>query len=339
MKKVAVLMGGKTPEHEISLISGREVVKKLPTSKYQAFPIVISHDGRDWQLIDKENFLKIADSFTPKKIKADWQFPKSRKIENFTEFSNFFDVVFIAMHGPFGEDGTIQGMLEFLGMPYIGSGVLASSLGMNKLAFRKIMEKEGITIPKYLTIAERDVDQKNLNLLGDFPFFVKPYNQGSSVGTAIVKNKKGLQKAINLAFKLSPVVLVDEYVRGTEVTCGILGNESPKALPLIEIIPANKYFDYESKYNDTRTQEIVPARISPKLTKQTQKISLQVYKALGCKGFSRVDLILKENKEPIVLEINTIPGLTSISLLPKAAEAAGISYSQLLDKIIQFALE
>ena len=339
MIRVAVLMGGRTPEHEISLISGREVVKNLPTSKYQVFPIVISRNGREWRLTDKRSFLQVAHSFTPKKIKNDWRFPKSKKLERFTDFNNLFDVVFIAMHGPFGEDGTVQGMLELLGVPYTGPGVLASSLGMNKLAFRKVMKAEGIAVPKYLPVTHEDLDQGNLKLPRDFPLFVKPCDQGSSVGMAIVKRGEELAGAVKDALEFSPIALVDEYIEGTEVTCGILGNQQPYALPLVEIIPANEYFDYASKYEDTGTEEIVPARISPQITKKVEDISLRVYEVLGCKGFSRVDFILREGGEPVVLEINTIPGLTPMSLLPKAAEAAGISYAQLVDQIVQLALE
>jgi len=339
MVRVAVLMGGRTPEHEISLISGREVVKNLPTSKYQVFPLVISRNGREWRLVDKQSFLQVAPSFTPEKIKSDWRFPKSKKLERFADFNGLFDVVFIAMHGPFGEDGTVQGMLELLGVPYTGPGVLASSLGMNKLAFRKVMEAEGIPVPKYLPLTREDLDKRNLKLPSDFPLFVKPCDQGSSVGMAIVKNGEELAEAVEDALELSSIALVDEYMRGTEVTCGILGNQQPRTLPLVEIIPANEYFDYDSKYEDIGTEEIVPARISPQMTKEVQNISLRVYEVLGCKGFSRVDFILRGGREPVVLEINTIPGLTPMSLLPKAAEAAGIPYAQLVDQIVQLALE
>ena len=332
-------MGGRTSEHEISLISGREVVKNLPASKYQAFPIVVSRNGREWRLIDKRSFLQVASSFTPKKIKSDGRFLESKKLERFTDFNDLFDVVFIAMHGPFGEDGTVQGMLELLGVPYTGPGVLASSLGMNKLSFRKVMEAEGIAVPKYLPVTRGDLDKGKLKLPSDFPLFVKPCDQGSSVGTAIVKNGKELRGAVDSALKLSSTALIDEYVKGMEVTCGIVGNQHPQALPLVEVVPANAYFDYESKYEDAGTEEIVPARISSQITKAVQDISLRVYDVLGCRGFSRVDSILREGGEPVVLEINTIPGLTPMSLLPKAAKAAGISYSQLVDRIVQLALE
>lgn len=286
--KVAVLMGGKSPEHEISIISGREVVRNLDKQKYDIVSVVIPKTGKNFKL--------------PENV----------------------DIVFIAMHGPYGEDGTVQGMLEVARLKYTGSGVLASALGMDKLMFRKIMRAEGITIPKSTN---------------KFPCFVKPYNQGSSVGASIARNKKELEKAIKLAKKYSDKVLIEEYLKGMELTCAVLGNEKLFALPLIEIVPLKgEFFDYESKYTESGANEIVPARISKDLTKKVQDLAVKVYKAVGCRGFGRVDFILKNNRTPVVLEINTIPGLTPMSLVPKAAKAAGISYRIMLDKIISYAI-
>ena len=288
--RVVVLMGGKSPEHEISLISGREVVGNLDRRKYLSSRIVISKSGKGIEEIFR--------------VKA--------------------DVVFVAMHGPFGEDGTVQGMLELAGLKYTGSGVTASAIGMDKIMFRKVMRAEGIPVPK---------------LTSKFPCFVKPYNQGSSVGASIVRNERELAKAIKLARKYSDKVLVEEYLVGKEVTCAVLGNEDPRVLPVIEIVPLKgEFFDYESKYTESGAEEIVPARISKTLTKKVQDMAAKVYQAIGCRGFGRVDFILKDNKHPVVLEINTIPGLTPMSLLPKAAKEAGYSYPALLETIIKYAL-
>jgi D-alanine-D-alanine ligase len=339
MIKVIVLMGGRTPEHEISLISGREVVKNLDPKKYQVIPVVISRDGLHWQLIDKSAFLQIAANFTPTKPETDWQFAARHPIPGPQELKKLCDVIFPAMHGPFGEDGTIQGLLKLFDIPYAGPGVLASSLGMDKLRFRKLMQSEGVPIPQFTTFQKDNKIDNIPTQLGPPPYFIKPHNQGSSVGASLVKNLSHLQSALNLALKYSHTALIDKYLNGTEVTCGIMGNENPEALPLVEIIPAAEYFDYQSKYADQDTQEIVPARISDKLTKQVQDLSLKVHQALSCHGFSRVDFIIKGNKDPICLEINTIPGLTPMSLLPQAAAAAGYSYPQMLDHILQLALE
>lgn len=332
-------MGGKTPEHEISLISGREVVRNLDKKKYNIFPVVISRNGQKWQLTTPRNLLALPDPLLSR--------GKDKALVNAREINiqringtNKVDVVFIAMHGPFGEDGTVQGMLEMAGLTYTGSGVLASALGMDKIMFRKIMLEEKIQIPKHVVLAKSEKYTKIFKTLGKPPYFVKPFNQGSSVGASIVKMNKDLKKALQLAFSYSDFALVDEYIRGMEVTCAILGNNRPYALPLIEIIPKKgEFFDYDSKYSESSSDEIVPARISKALTSKVQDLAITVHKAIGARGFSRVDFILKNERFPVVLEINTIPGLTPISLVPKAANAAGISYPDLLDKIIQYAFD
>lgn len=331
-------MGGKTPEYEISLISGREVVKNLP-KKFEAFPVVISRNGKKWQLVSKQKLFLLEDPIKLRGTNKDIKLPEDKELVNVGQVSDRVDVVFIAMHGPFGEDGTVQGMLELAGIPYTGPGVLASALGMDKIMFRKILAAEGIRSPKYLVIEEGEPTGKIVKSLDKPPYFVKPHNQGSSVGASIVRSKSALRKALNLAFKYSNKAMVDEYIGGIEVTCGVLGNKKPVALPVVEIIPLKgEFFDYESKYTESGAEEIVPARISSSLSAKIQKIALDVYKAVGCKGFSRVDFILKDKKKPYVLEINTIPGLTPMSLLPKAAKAAGYSYPRLLEKIINYAI-
>ncbi len=304
--RIVVLMGGKSTEHEVSLLSGQQVVANLNQNKYEVFPVVISKTGD----------LKI-NSILNKKV----------------------DLVFIAMHGNFGEDGTIQGMLELTGVKYTGSRVLASSIGMDKDIFRKIMIAEKLPIPKYLTVTKNYNIHKIIDKMGVFPYFVKPVNGGSSVGASIANNLTELKKGLDEAFKYDNKVLIDEYIDGLEVTCALIGNDNPKALPVIEIKPLKgKFFDYESKYTESGAEEIVPAKLTIPLTKKVQDLAIKVYKSLGCKGFGRVDFILKNNIEPIILEINTIPGLTPMSLLPKAARAAGISYSRLLDIIINNAI-
>ena len=302
--RVAVLMGGNSSEYEISIISGREVMVNLP-KKFVGIPIVIPKQGNQW--LDK--LLKAKP-----------------------------DICFIAMHGPFGEDGKIQGMLDTLGIKYTGSQVAASAIGMDKILFRKIMKAENLPIPEY-TVVDKKEKKIDLSQLGNPPYFVKPYDQGSSVGASIVKRSGNLKKALKLAFKFSDKALIDEYVKGMEVTCGVLGNEDAKALPVIEIVPKKgEFFDYESKYTESGSDEIVPARISKRLTKAVQELSIKVHKTIGAKGFSRVDFILRENKYPVILEINTIPGLTPVSLFPKAAKAYGLSYSELLDRIIRYSI-
>lgn len=338
--KVAVLMGGKTPEHEISIISGREVVRNLDKSKYEVLPVVICRTGERWQITSSNKLLALPDPLKLRSKQKEFIKKKDAEITDVNKLRRKVDVVFIAMHGPFGEDGTVQGMLELGGILYTGPGVLASALGMDKIKFRKILEAEYIPIPKYVSIKKGEPLRKVYESLGEPPYFVKPHNQGSSVGASIVKYKKNLKSSINLALKFSEIALVDEYLEGIEVTCGVFGNEELIPLPLVEIKPIkSEFFDYASKYTESGAEEIVPARVSKSLTRKVQEISVNVYKAIGCKGFSRVDFIIRENRHPVVLEINTIPGLTPMSLLPKAAAASGIAYSELLDRIINYAIE
>jgi D-alanine-D-alanine ligase len=330
--RVIVLMGGKSPEHEVSLVGGREVVSHLDSAKYEVLPLVISKDGQRWQLKKKDELLAQRQEVSSAK-----DLTPTQEVIRPEETPRRADVVFIAMHGPFGEDGTVQGMLEMIGIPYTGAGVLASAIGMDKSMFRKVMAGEKISMAKALMLKKTD----NESLVWEnfpLPVVVKPSSQGSSVGVSIVHKREELGKALEKAFQYGPRVLVEEYLSGTEVSCGVLGNEDPIALPVVEIVPKNEFFDYEAKYTDGKCDEIVPARIAPKLTKEIQDVAIKVYKAIGCQGFGRVDMIISGGKS-YVLEINTIPGLTPASLLPKEAAAVGISYEQLLDRIIELSLE
>ena len=299
--KVAVLMGGKSSEHEVSIVSGKEVIKNLDKKKYMVYPLVISKDGKGLNKIVKIN-------------------P---------------DIAFIALHGKYGEDGKIQGFLEVIGIPYVGSGVLASAIGMDKEIFRELMNFHKVPIPEYVFLKKGEKYQSVYKTLGAPPYFVKPVEGGSSIGVSPAKNLKELKKSMNLAFKYDNRILVDKYIKGREFTCAVTGNDKPIALPVVEIKPLKgSFFDYESKYAESGSEEIVPARISKTLTEKIQKIALEVYRIVGCRGFGRVDFILKDGRTPVVLEVNTIPGLTPMSLFPKAAKAAGISYPRLLDMII-----
>ncbi|MDP2632361.1 MAG: D-alanine--D-alanine ligase [Candidatus Curtissbacteria bacterium] len=301
--KVAVLMGGKSQEHEISLISGSEVAKNLDRKKYNVSGITIPKEGINHPIIAK---LKKA------------------------------DIVFIALHGTNGEDGTIQGLLESLGVRYTGSGVLASALGMDKIYSREIFTQTGLNTPKYV-LTKRNQKKRELGRL-KYPVFVKPLDQGSSIGTSKVYNSKELQNALSEAFKYSQTAIIEEFLEGIEITGAVLGNYSPVALPLVEIVPKKDFFDYEAKYDANLTDEIVPARVNKQLTKRVQDAALTAYESINCRGFGRVDMIIKDDKV-YVLEVNTIPGLTPVSLFPKAAKAAGISYSRLLDMIIDLAFK
>ncbi|MFA5025729.1 MAG: D-alanine--D-alanine ligase [Candidatus Shapirobacteria bacterium] len=230
------------------------------------------------------------------------------------------DLAFIIMHGKGGEDGEIQGYLETLGIKYTGCGVLASAIGMNKKFFKWVMEHNNILMPKTVFGA---------------PCVVKPNCGGSSVGVSIVEKDKDLKKAIKLAKKYDGEVIIEDYIKGMEITCGVWGSNIVEALPVVEIIPKNKFFDYESKYSDGGAEEICPARLDKMMTKKVQEIAVKVFKVVEGRGFARIDMIIKNDKV-FVLDINTLPGMTPNSLLPKEAGAIGMSYSQMLDRIISF---
>ena len=331
-------MGGKSAEHWVSMRSGREVLRHLNRRKYRVMPLCISCEDTQIAFIE-ENDLLTDRTVADKKAKVTrLATPIKAYGVDLGQIKKSKGIVFIALHGKYGEDGRVQGFLDFNEIKYTGSGVLASALGMDKLCFRKVMQAEGIAIPKYVVVKSVE-DVRMIEKVLPYPVFVKPNAQGSSVGAGIAHNRKELTTRITEALQYGGLVLVDEYLSGIELTCPILGNDKPYALPVVEIKPIKgEFFDYASKYTESGSQEICPAKISSKLTKQIQATAVKVYQSIGCRGFGRVDFILKGNK-PVVLEINTIPGLTPMSLFPKSAQAAGLSYSQLLDKIISYAQE
>jgi D-alanine-D-alanine ligase len=277
------------------------IAKNLDKKKYQVF------------LFDPaKDLMRLANSLKKKKI----------------------DVVFPALHGTYGEDGTIQGMLELFKIPYVFSGVLASALAMDKDMAKKIFKKEKIPVPKHFIFTKNNhISLKKVK----FPCVVKPILQGSSVGVTIVTAPSLLKKALKKALEFGPKAMIEDFIEGREVTAAVLGNSNPKTLPLIEIKPKiSHFFDYKAKYEIGGSEEICPAKINSVLTKKIQELAIKAHKALGCRGVSRTDLIL-HGSQPFVLEINTIPGMTKTSLVPQAAAEAGIDFPELLDRLIELA--
>jgi len=301
--KIGVFMGGPSSEHEVSLRSGKAVYTALKELGLNAVPVILPKDLDSWT-DDLENLFK--ELFNDSKI----------------------NLVFNVLHGRFGEDGEFQKILEKLNILYTGSDSRASYLGMNKIASRKIFEKEGIPVPKYRVLKEKDSFEREFPL----PCVVKPAKGGSSIGVSIVEKKEELEKAIDLAFSYDDEIIVEEYIPGKEITVGILED---KPLPVIQIVPQRKFYSYEAKYQDKGTAYLLPPPISKSLQERAQIQALRAHKALGCKGFSRIDMILNNEGIPVVLEVNTIPGLTSRSLLPKAAQAMEIDFPQLCLKILE----
>lgn len=348
---VAVLMGGRSSEHEVSINSGKMVIQNLDLARYNVKPITITREG-SW--IVPQGYLTDGmrvSEFLPQFLNHDSSGNALVPLETGSALtktaSEKVDVVFIALHGPFGEDGAIQGLLELLDLPYTGSNVEASSISMNKIRCKEIYIHYRIPTPRYVVFSEREWRKRKEKLIErverrlGFPCVPKPPRQGSSVGIKIAKTKQMFTEAVELAFRYDNDVLIEQFISGREITCPVLGQkpgEDPLALPLIEIVPkTSSYFDYEAKYSPGGSEEIVPARIESSMTKKAQRLGVKVHQALGCGGLSRTDMILNDTRL-YVLETNTIPGLTEASLFPKAARAMGMSLSQLFDHLIEVAI-
>jgi D-alanine-D-alanine ligase len=304
--RLALIAGGKSSEREVSLKSGNQVFQALDKDKY-----------------DIRRFDPLTD------------------LERLVREAGELDAALIIMHGRGGEDGSMQGLLDLLEIPYQGSGVLASALAMNKELSKAVYQLAGLQVPAALAFHRHKAPspQEIAAKLG-LPVVIKPVNEGSSIGISKAPTLEALKTGLAAAFALDNRVLVEEFIQGTEVTGGVLGNAKLQALPLVEIIPTDKYdfFDYEAKYLPGASHEICPARLAPEMTKRAQECALIAHQALGCRGYSRTDMMIRE-QDIYVLETNTIPGMTATSLFPQGAKAAGIEFPDLLDTLIALARE
>jgi len=349
--RVAVLMGGPSPEREVSLRTGQQIMQALDPGRYDVLPVEVRRDGR-WVLPGGATSLgsgnaPSADSAPPTDppgalapVRGD-----ALGIDRVMG-QGPIDVVFIAMHGPYGEDGTVQGLLELAGIPYTGSGVLASALAMDKLRSRQLFGFNDIPVPAYLAVGRDRGTADRAGLVGEvattlgYPCVVKPNALGSSIAVTIVRDPGMLAPALDLAFRYGEPALIEEFIQGTEITCGIVEDPTsgrPQALPLIEIVPRREFFDYEAKYTPGASEEICPARLPPEVARRAQDVAVRAHQVLGCRDMSRVDMFVRGD-QVIVLEVNTIPGMTGVSLLPQAARAAGTEFPALLDRIVSCAL-
>ncbi len=346
--KVGIFFGGKSAEHEVSLQSAKNVIEAIDKDKYEPVLIGVDKKGK-WLLTDSSRFL--LDSGDPKLIKLNNEASRSvalvpqsdGKIANLDthESGGSIDVAFPILHGPFGEDGTMQGLLKLANIPFVGASVLGSAVGMDKDVMKRLLRDAGIPIGKFLVYKEKEAPAyeevvKNLGL----PFFVKPANMGSSVGVSKVSGKKDYDKAIRKAFKYDRKILVEENIEGREIECSVLGNDDPIASVPGEIISNHDFYSYEAKYIDEHGAVLeIPAKLTGEIVKKVQTLAIRTFKVLSCEGLGRVDFFLRKNGEVLVSEINTIPGFTSISMYPKLWEASGMSYAELIDRLIQLALE
>ena len=303
--KIGVLFGGKSAEHEVSLQSAENIINSLDKNKYEIVSIKISKTG-------------------------EFDFAKLEKV----------DVIFPALHGPFGEDGIMQGVFREMGKPFVGAGVLGSAVGMDKDVMKRLLLQAGIPIGKFVVLRNHEKYnfakiKKQLGL----PMFVKPANMGSSVGVSKVKNEADFKKAISQAFLFDSKILIEEFIDGRELECSVLGNEFPMASVPGEIISGQEFYSYDAKYVDSTSVCQIPAKIDKKTSKKIQELAIKTFQVLNCEGLGRVDFFLKKNGGVLVNEINTLPGFTNISMYPKLWEASGLPQTKLLDRLIELAIE
>ncbi len=332
--RIGVIFGGMSTENEVSVVSAKSIMENLNKDKYEIFPIYIGKDGTWYE--QKEN--------------------KQNEIENVIKYLKQLDILFPVLHGLYGEDGTIQGLFELIKKPYVGCGVLASSIGMDKAYTKIIFEKAGLKQAKceyirkyknddnYIYI-DKTFDEKNMSLEEiteqiekniKYPMFVKPSNSGSSVGINKAKNKDELKNAIKYASEFDTKILIEQGIIGREVECAVLGNEEVIASVVGEVKSAEEFYSYDAKYNNENSKTEIPAKISEELSDEIRKQAIKAFKAIDGKGLARVDFFIEKETEKIYInEINTMPGFTSISMYPKLFEKAGISYQELLDKLIE----
>jgi D-alanine-D-alanine ligase len=313
--KILLIYGGPSSEHEVSLKSGKMVAAHLDRTKYLVDQVLITKKGL-WKFTPKQTL----------KLESALKYIGDRK----------YDVAFIVLHGFFGEDGKIQSVLESIRLPFTGSDMVSSAMAMDKSHSNKVFSRNGLLVPKFQVIDSAGYKLKPTIKVKP-PFVVKPVDGGSSVGTSIVHHKRHADSALKKSFKIADEAMVQEYIAGREFTCGVIEkNGKPFSLVPTEIIPKSSFFDFKAKYAIGGSSEITPPNLPPDKIKEIQSLALKAHLALGCRGMSRSDFILKGSKL-YILETNTIPGMTATSLLPQGAKAAGISFPELLDLIIQSA--
>lgn len=361
--RVAVLFGGKSGEHEVSLMSATSIIKAMDKEKYDIIPIGITMEGQwllykgdieeiqsgKWEGIDNkllEEGYKNQESSLFKLIEIKGQDNKLVTIDN-SEIEGPVDVVFPVLHGPKGEDGTVQGLLEIANIPYVGAGVLPSALGMDKLYTKTVFKAFGLPQGDYMGVLRSDII-KNLDMIIEeveksfqYPVFIKPSNMGSSVGITKAKNRQQLIDGLKEAGKYDRKILIEKFIDCREIECSVLGNDNPIASIPGEIVPSKEFYDYEAKYFDgDNSTLIIPANLSEEQVRKIQDLAVRAYKAIDCNGMARVDFFIEKiTGEIFINEINTIPGFTRISMYPKLWEASGIPYSKLIDMLIDLGLE
>lgn len=351
--RVGVIFGGKSAEHEVSLNSAQNVMRALDKNKYEVIPIGISKEGQ-WLLRgDPLQALTNGRTSLPQLLTSGYHIvddlSTGREVIPGSHAASLpdVDVIFPVLHGPFGEDGTVQGLLELADIPYVGAGVMSSAVGMDKAAMKDLFRSHDLPTPRYLVIKrhewERSPDRVAEAVQREigYPCFVKPANMGSSVGVTKAHAAADLAHALSEAALFDRKLLVEHAVaEAREIECSVLGNDDPRASVPGEIVPGHEFYDYDAKYIDESSQLLIPAPIDPVLAQRVRELSIKAFLALDCAGMARVDFLLSRTTGELYLsEVNTIPGFTRISMYPKLWEASGLSYSALIDRLIELALE
>lgn len=348
--RVGILFGGRSAEHEVSLQSAKNIVDAIDKNKYEVVLIGIDKEG-GWHLDEGSRFLlQTAETEMPE-LPASGEnlaMVPGKQQEQLVPLSGqqapgSLDVVFPILHGPFGEDGTVQGLLKLANIPFVGAGVLGSAVGMDKDVMKRLLRDAGIPIARFITLHKfsgQEVDFDNARDQLGLPLFIKPANLGSSVGIHKVSDREEFGRAVRDAFKYDNKVLIEECIVGREIECSVLGNDKPVASVLGEILPRHEFYSYEAKYLDESGAALeIPAKLSDDISERIRQTAIKTFSVLCCEGMARVDFFLRNGEEIIVNEINTIPGFTRISMYPKLWEASGLPYGELIDKLIRFAME
>ena len=354
--RVGVIFGGRSGEHDVSLMSAAGILGAVDKEKYEVIPIGITRAGK-WLPPNKAQALltgaapsEAQDAETGGQDTALVADPRKQALITYvagqsTALEQPLDVVFPVLHGPYGEDGTVQGFLELANVPYVGAGVLGSALGMDKVKMKEVLRYHGLPVAEWVSFRryqwreDREAVLREASQFG-FPCFVKPANLGSSVGISKAHDASELPAAIEEALRHDEKILIEEFIDGREVEVAVLGNHRPEVSVPGEIVPCNAFYDYRAKYIDGKSELIIPAQLTPEVTDRVRQMAIRAFLALECAGFARVDFFIRGDSGGVLVnEINTIPGFTPISMYPKLWEATGVSYAQLVDRLIQLAVE
>ncbi len=358
--KVTVLFGGQSSEHEVSRVSAQCVLENIDRNRFEIQTIGITKNGEwlkyegDISLIGPGHWEEAARSSLRNKIdsgvlsKGIIKATTCKQLFSFNDENNadgVVDVVFPVLHGPNGEDGSVQGLLQLADVPYVGCNILSSAAGMDKEFSKLVFNNAEIPQADYIKVMRSEIDEQIDDILSrvtkklGWPCFVKPANAGSSVGVSKVKRPEDLMTALKYAAKYDSKILIEEYIKGREVECAVLGNDNPIASTVGEVLPSNEFYDYNAKYIDGKSGIIIPADIDQMIVEQVREYAIRAFKALGCSGLSRVDFFVEESGRVVLNEINTMPGFTDISMYSKLWEASGIPYSELITRLIELAFE